>query len=352
MEDILFLQSEKKDPFGFYKQMLNQNPIYYDQKNRIWGVYSAKACREILNNSAAVIPPVTIHPDASQRIRFILHHLPRLTNKPGHEFLRSVSSRLMQSLMPSEIPSLFHLVIGEPKTPASLEWVTDVATKLPITALLRGFGFPITQIEGIASEMLNVVKIMTPAVSREEIEKINISVEEVFRICSLQITSHLQIKNDAEVYTANLIGLLIQSYDATRGLLSNSLLRAMNEANPYRNDLSYYQQVVHDTLRFDPPVHNTRRVLIDNIHIQQHSLNKGDQILVVIASGGLQDDELLSFGDGVHSCIAKYFTIDLTAQVLHYFFNKYVQITLSNEEILYEPRVNVRMPVCIDLTIK
>jgi hypothetical protein len=57
MENILFLQSDSKDPAAFYRQMLARHPVYYDAGNNIWGVYSAQGCRQVLQSGAAAIPP-------------------------------------------------------------------------------------------------------------------------------------------------------------------------------------------------------------------------------------------------------------------------------------------------------
>jgi cytochrome P450 len=351
MANILFLQSDLKDPFDFYKKMLESNPIYYDTSNRIWGVYSAKACREILNISSVSIPSFVTHPDASEQTKFVMRHLPRIANSPQHESLRLISLRLMQSMRELDVPSLLHLLIGEPKMPAKFDWVADVAMKLPVLSLLKGFGFAATQLEDIVSKMPNIVRIMAPIISSDEMRKVNRSLEHVFTICSSHI-KHTQSKSETEIYSPNLIGLLIQSYDATRGLLSNAMLQTLRDKNPYGNSLPYYQHIVSDTLRFDPPVHNTRRVVNENLNIQQQTFKQGDHVLVVLASASMQDEGLLSFGDGVHRCMADHFTIDLTTQALHYLFNKYRHIELLEKEITYEPRVNVRIPIRMNLIVR
>lgn len=355
MENILFLQSDKKDPLGFYKRMLEQHPVYYDAGNKIWGLYSAAACREVLKSNAATIPPLAIHPDVSEQVRFILNHLPRLTNAPWHEPLRSISMHLMHALAQPDIPSLFHLLIGEPKIPASFDWVEDVAKKLPVLAILKGLEFPVTHLESIMSEMPTMVKIMAPVISMDEIKKVNESVQIVCSGCSSHLITHLKMANvnDSDVYTANLIGLLIQSYDATRGLLSNALLQILrNMEDVYGKSLSYFQQIVLDALRYDPPVHNTRRILTEELKFNQYTFKQGENILVVLAAGSIEDKELLSYGDGVHRCIAEHFTIGLSAKALHYLFNKYRYVELLEKEIVYEPRINVRLPVKINLMLR
>ena len=51
MSSSLFFQSDVKDPYSIYKLMLDKNPVYWDETNQIWAIYSYEYCVEILKNS-------------------------------------------------------------------------------------------------------------------------------------------------------------------------------------------------------------------------------------------------------------------------------------------------------------
>ncbi len=55
MPATLFLQSEIQDPYKLYETMLCENPVYWDDTNQLWAIYSYKSCKEILNKDSAHI---------------------------------------------------------------------------------------------------------------------------------------------------------------------------------------------------------------------------------------------------------------------------------------------------------
>jgi cytochrome P450 len=89
------------------------------------------------------------------------------------------------------------------------------------------------------------------------------------------------------------IGLLIQAYDATAGLIGNAVaagLRAPGRRTPGREPADTLAEVlVERTLRADPPVLVTRRVAPD-----------GTTVTLDLTSGG--PGGLLEFGWGRHAC--------------------------------------------------
>jgi unspecific monooxygenase len=101
---------------------------------------------------------------------------------------------------------------------------------------------------------------------------------------------------------ANLIGFLIQSHDATAGLIGNSLVRLVRRPDVPRTRESISRLMV-DVARTDPAVHNTRRYAAGAIKAGGARIEAGDTILVGLAAANLADDERSwSFGAGRHAC--------------------------------------------------
>ena len=159
---------------------------------------------------------------------------------------------------------------------------------------------------------------------------------------------------------------MIQSYDAGRGILSNSLLQ-ITDHKTFSNKTAIERSVI-ETLRFDPPIHNTRRIANADISLGKTTIRKGDKILVVLASANrdfkkfenesnfdierFNNKEHLTFGIGGHQCLAKHFSIYLATEVLWFLFNEYKTITLLENNIEYEPMVNARLPKSIWISIR
>lgn len=167
------------------------------------------------------------------------------------------------------------------------------------------------------------------------------------------------------IVIGNFIGLCIQSYDAGRGILSNSLLQIISSKS-FLNKTEIEKTVI-ETLRFDPPIHNTRRVSTEDFYIGKSQIKKNDPILIVLASANrdaqkfenamdfnmerTNNHENLTFGIGGHMCLAKYFAVNLATEALFYLVNEYKTIALLENKIKYEPLINARLPKNIWITI-
>lgn len=119
---------------------------------------------------------------------------------------------------------------------------------------------------------------------------------------------------------ANLIGLMSQTYEATAGLIGNTLLALVRDADLRRRaagDDALLGRVIEEVLRHDPPIHNTRRYMAQDAIIAGKRMKRGDQVLVVLAAANRDpsrharphdfdperaDRLSLSFGAGRHAC--------------------------------------------------
>jgi cytochrome P450 len=368
MQNVLFLQSEVKDPYEIYDRMLLNHPLYYDEQNSIWAVYTFDDCDRVLKSSSAFIPKRNAFTNESREVKIIIENLARLGNPPEHDKSRKASVDLMKLWKPVDASYLIQNLIGEPKRPAYIDWVGEVSKKLPALALLKGFDFSTLEIDLMLSEMDGLIKIMLPT-SQVQNNSLNVSVAKVFGLLSAWVSRKFGFKNEANInlYSANLLGLFIQSYDAGRGLLSNSLLQLLKQEQLKRKGKDYFELVVKETLRFDPPIQNTRRTLTASMIIQNQLLSEGENILVVLAAANRdpqkfkkpivynisrnESPQYLTYGSGAHQCVAEHFSIHLASSVFYYLFSKHDHIELIENEIHYEPRINVRLPIKIRLRI-
>ena len=135
-------------------------------------------------------------------------------------------------------------------------------------------------------------------------------------------------------------------------MLSNSLLQVINNGNLSANNFAnkgYFEKSVIETLRFDPPVHNTRRIAVDDIVINNILIKKGQAILIVLAAANrdpkqfknpniynierANNTEHLTFGIGSHKCPANHLSVRLATETLAWLFNKYKTIQLVEKDI-------------------
>ena len=375
MTSSLFLQSDIQDPYMIYKLMLKKNPVYWDKTNKIWAIYSYDYCVEILKNTSTQIP--VVNPNNEHQLNEytlkILDNLTRLSNGIQHEISKEIAMLLFSNMKLVDINEITSSLIKNDLFENKIDWVNSVGKKLPILVLLKSFGFEENDCEFISKEIESFVKIMLPQKTEDQVKVINENSEKLYllvekHLSSLSFYDSLLIKTSDQynlsaeeiipIVVSNFIGLCIQSFDAGRGILSNSLLQII-EHKTYSTKIEIEKSVI-ETLRFDPPIHNTRRIAIDDFHIGESQIKKDDSILIVLASANrdsekfknamnfdierINNNENLTFGIGGHMCLAKYFSIHLATEALWFLFQSNKTISLLENQIQYEPLINARLP--------
>jgi len=376
----LFLQSEIKNPYSLYQKMINENPVYWDESNKIWAIYSYEYCTQILNHKNAHIPSVPEN-DLNEYALKISRNLARLSNGIQHEIAREIATVLFSKMKSIGFETVLSELFQNNKT--EINWVELICKKLPILTVLKSFDFNDQDSLFIASHIEQLIKIMQPNKKPDDIELINTITKEIYVIVENHIAVlsfyenlitvistkyNISLEETKSIFISNLIGLFIQSYDAGRGLLSNALLQFFpKESDCDKTDKIQIQKLVVETLRFDPPIHNTRRIASEDISLDDITIRKNETILVVLASAnrdGKQfenamifdlerknNSEHLTFGTGGHMCLAKHFSIHLATEALYYLFNKFKNISILENEIEYEPLINTRLPKAIWISI-
>lgn len=381
MNTTLFLQSNVPDPYAIYKSMLEKNPVFWDENSKTWAVYSYEYCVEILKNPHALIPAINLNNEQKLNTYAvtILNNLVRLSNGISHEINREIACFLFSNMTSVNIDSIISELIEYDVIENKIDWVDSVCKKLPVLVVLKSFGFKETDCNFILEKMESLIKIMLPNKTQEQVNTINKISEELFSIVEKQLLplkfyrDLLQIKSAVlsanEIKTksiSNVIGLLIQSYDAGRGILSTSLLQILN--NKSFSDKAEIQKSVIETLRFDPPIHNTRRIAEEDIYMGESLIRRNDPILIVLASANRDpqkfenalvfdierrnNTENLTFGTGGHACLAKHFSISLATEAIWFLLNAYKTVVLLENNIEYEPMINARLPKRIPISLK
>ncbi|MFC0775785.1 cytochrome P450 [Terrimonas alba] len=387
MVNTLFLQSEMQDPYQFYRTMLYENPVFWDSSNNIWAIYSYRNCKAALLDPAVLIPPLNQNNtnNLNEYALAIDGRLARISNGVQHEISRKTALFLFENMQSVSLPEIINRLLPGKNVNNETDWVNKVCKRLPVDIILKSFDFNTDAYDVISNNIGQLIKLMLPGKTPEQVSVINPVSKEVWTITERHILStkfHKTITTElAEKYGAgkdeilslcvsNLIGLLIQSYDAGRGILSNSLLQVLGREMllPTHINKEYLQKYVVETLRFDPPIHNTRRIAASSITIGNREIKKGQMMLIVLAAANrdprkfnnpdsfnierTNNNEHLTFGIGSHGCLAQHFSVNMATAALSYLFEKYNSIKLVEKEIQYEPVINARLPINISISLR
>jgi cytochrome P450 len=375
MHNTLQPQSQLTDSYSLYAECLLHHPLYWDEANRIWAVYSYEYCLKILNHENAKVPPIK-HFSIDATINLISENLVRLSNPPKHETLKAVAFYLFDKLKNVSIVEILFAAVEKGKDEHSVDWAVTSRKIFP-TLIVKGFDFP-KEDEGFLVEnvpfLLKIMSATNDATSFSIVEEI---VTQTYRLVEHHFAKHLFAKQALQqvisaddinekdmlnMLVSNFIGLLIQSYDAGRGLLVNGLMQLLkykSDGGEMVMEENFFRKIVIETLRFDPPVHNTKRIATADISIGDTTIEKEQTILIVLAAANREAakfphpdvfdinrsfNENLTFGAGGHMCLAKHFCIDIAAKVFQLLIARYPALRLLKSNIQYEPLVNVRIP--------
>jgi cytochrome P450 len=380
MPPVLFLQSDVGNPCTFYETMLQENPVYWDEANQLWALYSFSACESVLTNMNAYIPAINKNnkDGLNEYALLITKHLARLNNAIEHTIAREMAMLLFQKMKSMAIGDMVEKILRNHNNTGEIDFVNIFCKSLPVRIILKSFDFNDEDSDFVSANIEPFVKIMAANKTAEQVKHINEIAGKIYNITEkhllaagigYSIINSLQEKYKtaqdelAASCVSNLIGLFIQGYDAGRGVLSNSLLHILAKRNLIKeclSDKSFIVRSVTETLRFDPPVQNTRRIAAENILVNDTEIKKGQSILIVLAAANrdskkfnhpgeydierFNNNEHLTFGAGHHQCVAKHFSVKTTTDTLAYLFERYKNIELRENTIAYEPAINVRLP--------
>jgi cytochrome P450 len=166
-----------------------------------------------------------------------------------------------------------------------------------------------------------------------------------------------------DVVVANAVGLLMQSYEATAGLIGNVLVAlARYGAWPGLGrgagglDYAYVEEV----LRFDAPVQNTRRYVAEDTIIAGRELRAGDAILVLLAAAnrdpaanpaphlfdpGRRAAQHYTFGAGVHHCPGSTIAAEIALEGVRALIAAGCSLEALVSNMTYVATPNVRIPL-------
>lgn len=369
MSTSITLNWNHENPKEIYSRQLSECPLYWHDETDTWVTYSYEYCKAILLNPDAHIPEPVITASSwlSDRARLLVNNLARLSNGHQHAEARNAAMRVYKYMRPVSIAKLMEALLKGVDPNSEFDYVEVIGKKLPVLIILKGLGFFGPECKYITDHVGKLVKIMSPAIKKEEIAEINKVVDEFYHISEIYIKANrlvidpdLTAEKCTQLFICNLVGLFIQSYDAGRALLCNTLL---NMVDPIRgrnlDNPDYCRKFVIENLRLDTPVHNTRRIAVNDIAIGGKVIKAGQKILITVGAANLDEqifkdplafdpsrsnnNDNLTFGIGGHMCLAKHLMIDMAVEACSYLHDKYPQMNVLPQEFTYEPPVNVRM---------
>jgi len=371
------------DPYPYYADLVASRPIHRDDALDVWVACSAAAVTAVLTEPACLVrPPAEPVPRAivGREAGSIFGRLVRMSDGAKHAALKpavSAATASIEKLVGREAERWAEQLVVELDPMDDAARVNELAFRVSVYVLASLLGVPPDMLAGTAAIVGEFVRGIAPTATSEHLARGNAAAELLgsFRARLGAADSHAPMLEaldrevaraggaDREDVVANGIGFLSQAYEATAGLIGNTLVtlgrqdgvRAAVAADPNR-----LAAVVREVVRYDPPIQNTRRFLVRDAVVAGQAMKAGETVLVVLAAANRDPlanpepsrfDALRSvrqsftFGAGPHACPGESIATAIATAAVNRLLAAGVKPERLAERLTYRASANTRVPV-------
>jgi cytochrome P450 len=370
------------DPYPYYRELVAQRSLAYDESLGVWVAASASAVRVILTNGSCRVRPVAepvpapLHDSPAGDI---FGRLARMNDGEGHASLKRSFVATLDGLDVERLRrrSVYwsDALCGSLDSASDPGGFTEFAYHLPVYVLGDLLGIPVDQLPDVARWIADFAGCLAPRSDQAGIARGLSAAPKLLNVfASLQgapdgddsLYARLAIEASRSGQTAdasivaNGIGLLWQSYEATAGLIGATALllsRRPDIAQMVRDDASALPPVIQETLRYDSPIQNTRRFPAEDAVVAGQQMRKGDTVLVLLAAANHDsainpeperfdlvrgDRATFTFGVGTHACPGQTVAATIAEEGVRRWILSNAPLPL--ESLSYQVSANARIP--------
>jgi cytochrome P450 len=360
--------------------------LYRDDSLGLWVASSADAVASVLTSElcrvrpiAEPVPTALIGTPAADVFRQLI----RMNDGSGHcPFNRAVAATLTSidaSHVAERTIGVARNLLDQFDPAIDIANVSDIAFRLSSYVIGGLLGIPDKQLEQTSRWVGEFVRCVVPASTLEQVELGKVAAGNLLALfkeilansdageTGLLLTLAREAKrlgqSDRNVIVANGIGFLSQAYESTAGLISNTLLALATRDEVCRQvagDDNLLREFIHETLRYDPPGHNTRRFVANDGAVYGQQMKSGDAILVVTAAANRDpkinpqpehfelrrvNRRLLTFGVGKHACPGEVFATSIAQAGVSTLLASGLDAKRLLENFHYRASANTRVPL-------
>ncbi len=340
------------NPYPYYSELRESCPVFFWEEHNLWtfcrheDVTAMFRDRRLGRMIAPECVPASARPQPESETTKPFFDIDRLSmlaqEPPTHTRLRSLvqkafMARQVEKLRP-RIEELCHGLVDGLLEQGKCDLLKEYATPLPVTVIAEMLGVPTYMTDKLLSWSHSMVKMyeMTRTkemehdavnASREFVDYLRDLVEQRKKNSADDLISRLvEVEEAGEKLTedelvANCILLLNAGHEATVNLIGNgtlALLHHREQFERWRNDPSLTETAVEELLRFDTPLHQFNRWVLEPFEYGGHRFEVGQEIALLLGSAN-RDGEVfknpddldlarvknphVSLGGGIHYCL-------------------------------------------------
>ena len=372
------------DPYPYYAELATRPGLARDDGLGLWIASSAAAVTAVLSSdmcrvrpAAEPVPAALVGSPAGD----IFGRLVRMNDGAGHVPMKDAVAASLAGFDATRVAEASgthaHALVEALQPEAHPERVSDVAFRLSTYVLASLLGVPREQLGDVAAWISDFVRCLAPGSAPDQMERGKAAAgrlrdtfaslldrgEPATLLGRLAAQARAAGRGDADVIIANGIGFLSQAYEATAGLIGNTLVAIARERalrDQLGADPGHLRRVVREIVRYDPPVQNTRRFVAQRGRVAGQDVQAGDAVLVVLASANRDpavnrdpnrfdmfraERQAFTFGAGVHGCPGEEIATTIAQVGVERLLAAGVDPDALVGAITYRPSANTRIPL-------
>jgi cytochrome P450 len=342
-------------PFDFYSRMRGLNPVVYDERNKIWGVFRYGDVQSVLGDyrTFSSAPQTSDSRISSSNDRGAApFQRPSLlqSDPPYHRTLRGVIASAFTPIiiakLESHIENIANEMLNEVILNGKMDLIDDLAYPLPVTIIAELLGVPIDDrnlFRGWADMIVSSTgSDITDEQDTKKIAKMINEMDSYFsgiveeRHCSPRedlITNLIKAQAEGrhlfreEILTFCRL-LLLAGHVTTVNLIGNTILSLVQNQTEFRllqNDHNLIPSTIEETLRYRSPVQAVIRIVSKGTNLGGQTIQSGQRVIVWLGSANHDESVFanperfditrsnstnsqqhhahVGFGHGIHFCL-------------------------------------------------
>lgn len=367
------------NPYPWYARLRQQGDLIYHRASRHWIASTAQAVTTLLNHPGCRVRPLdTPVPLALGQgpAAMLFSRLMRMNEGSAHRCPRQILAAPIQRCTAADVSEETHRVGTHLMAEGQPLDVNRIMFQIPVTVVGRLLGIRPNETRllpqltadfsaGLSAEVGDV----------ETLHRAHFAAEELLRrfehhlssscepAASIQPTTNAASSTDDRTRTAaNLAGLLVQTLDATAGLIGNTLVALARHPTLMQHVKQRHvtlSAVVTEVVRHDSPIQLTRRFVAEDSTVLGQQLLADDSVILLLASANRDSQaneegerfilerpsrRCFSFGAGSHHCPGETLATTIAATTVHVLLQS-GQVTPARLRWHYQPSPNARIPV-------
>lgn len=379
------------DPYPYYKQLREENPIFWSEKLEAWVITRYNDVQTVLHHPrlssgkrvAAILSQIPL--DERNKYQQLEQHINKwlgFTDPPDHDRLRRLLGKTFTPRMMNALRPTVQKIVDQLLEPLRQNEVVDIASKF---AFRQPFEVILTMI-GVPKEDRNNFREWSNAIGHfvsggitthtraEKAQKAVGHLSDYFHKLSEQRRNNPQndllsllvsLENEGDHLTHDelismCVQLLFAGHETTEGSIELGLValfRNPEQLTQLRNDPNKIKGAVEEILRYDTSVQRQARVSEEDIEINNHHIRKDQYIHAFIAAANRDEDKFnepdkfditrhpnphLSFGIGIHYCIGGPLARLEIEVALSSLLERYPDMKLPAQSLEYEELLALR----------